>query len=72
MLTLIGAGSVGLGIGARVARSGEPVRFLVRRPEVAATLEAEGVRLEDLCHLGPEGLEVLTPLPYALDPRAWR
>ena len=30
-----------------------------------------GVRLEDLCHLGPTGLEVLTPLPYELDPRAW-
>ncbi len=28
-----------------------------------------GVRLEDLCHLGPGGLEVLTPLPYELDPR---
>lgn len=30
-----------------------------------------GVRLEDLVHLGPEGLENLTPLPYELDPRAW-
>jgi Xaa-Pro aminopeptidase len=30
-----------------------------------------GVRLEDLCHLGPDGLEVLTPLPYDLDPRRW-
>ena len=31
-----------------------------------------GVRLEDLVALGPGGaLEVLTPLPYALDPRAW-
>ena len=30
-----------------------------------------GVRLEDCCHLGPDGLEVLTPLPYDLDPRAW-
>jgi Xaa-Pro aminopeptidase len=30
-----------------------------------------GVRLEDLCHLGPDGLEVLTPLPYDLDPRLW-
>ncbi len=30
-----------------------------------------GVRLEDLCHLGPAGLEVLTPLPYDLDPRTW-
>ncbi len=32
-----------------------------------------GVRLEDLCALGPDGrLEVLTPLPVDLDPRAWR
>ncbi|HEX9945523.1 MAG TPA: M24 family metallopeptidase [Thermoanaerobaculia bacterium] len=30
-----------------------------------------GVRLEDLVHLSPEGLETLTPLPYDLDPRAW-
>jgi Xaa-Pro aminopeptidase len=30
-----------------------------------------GVRLEDLVHLGPEGLENLMPLPYELDPRAW-
>ena len=31
-----------------------------------------GVRLEDLCYLGPDGLlEVLTPLPYDLDPRRW-
>jgi len=30
-----------------------------------------GVRLEDLCYLGPDGLEILTPLPYDLDPRRW-
>ncbi|HYG62397.1 MAG TPA: M24 family metallopeptidase [Thermoanaerobaculia bacterium] len=30
-----------------------------------------GVRLEDLVHLTPGGLENLTPLPYDLDPRAW-
>jgi Xaa-Pro aminopeptidase len=29
------------------------------------------VRLEDLHHLTEDGLEVLTPLPYELDPRAW-
>jgi Xaa-Pro aminopeptidase len=34
---------------------------------------AEGwaVRLEDMVHLGEEGPETLTPLPYDLDPRAW-
>lgn len=31
-----------------------------------------GVRLEDLGWLGPEGFERLTPLPYELDPRAYR
>lgn len=30
-----------------------------------------GVRLEDLCLLGEGGIEILTPLPYALDPREW-
>ena len=30
-----------------------------------------GVRLEDLVHLGSDGPELLTPLPYDLDPRAW-
>jgi Xaa-Pro aminopeptidase len=33
--------------------------------------EGWGVRLEDLVYLSPEGLETLTPLPYAMDPRAW-
>lgn len=31
-----------------------------------------GVRLEDLVYLAPMGAENLTPLPYDLDPRAWR
>jgi Xaa-Pro aminopeptidase len=30
-----------------------------------------GVRLEDLCRMGAAAPELLTPLPYALDPRAW-
>lgn len=30
-----------------------------------------GVRLEDLCLMTAGGAENLTPLPYALDPRAW-
>jgi Xaa-Pro aminopeptidase len=33
--------------------------------------EGWGVRIEDLVHLTPDGLESLTPLPYDLDPRAW-
>lgn len=34
--------------------------------------EGYAVRLEDLVHLGPDGLENLTPLPYAMDPRGWK
>ncbi|MEE8366708.1 MAG: M24 family metallopeptidase [Thermoanaerobaculia bacterium] len=30
-----------------------------------------GVRLEDLCYLSEDGLEILTDLPYDLDPNAW-
>ncbi len=30
-----------------------------------------GVRIEDLCSLSDGGLVNLTPVPYALDPRAW-
>ena len=30
-----------------------------------------GVRIEDLVHLGPDGLESLTPLPYDLDPQSY-
>lgn len=33
--------------------------------------EGWAVRLEDLLALGEDGLENLTPLPYALDPRGW-
>lgn len=33
--------------------------------------EGWGVRIEDLVHLTPDGLESLTPLPYEMDPRAW-
>ncbi len=33
--------------------------------------EGYGIRLEDLVHLGEASVELLTPLPYELDPRAW-
>ena len=29
------------------------------------------VRIEDTYAVGDDGLESLTPLPYALDPRVW-
>ena len=47
MPTLVGAGAVGLVLGARLARAGEDVRIVTRRPEVAARIEREGVRVED-------------------------
>jgi Xaa-Pro aminopeptidase len=34
--------------------------------------EGWAVRLEDLCWMGKGGVENLNPLPYDLDPRAWR
>lgn len=46
-ISIIGAGSVGLTVGARLARSGEEVLFVTRRPEAARALAAGGVRLED-------------------------
>ena len=44
---IIGAGSVGLALGARLAASGCEVLFLTRRPEQAAELTRNGIRLED-------------------------
>ena len=46
-ITVYGAGAVGLVVGARLARAGDEVVFLVRRPEVAERIEASGVRFED-------------------------
>jgi 2-dehydropantoate 2-reductase len=46
-ITVYGAGAVGLVVGARLARAGDEVLFLVRRPEVAERIEAAGVRFED-------------------------
>jgi 2-dehydropantoate 2-reductase len=46
-LTVYGAGAVGLVVGARLARAGSEVAFLVRDAEVAARIEADGVRFED-------------------------
>ncbi len=46
-LTVYGAGAVGLVVGARLARAGNEVVFLVRKPGVAEQIEARGVRFED-------------------------
>ncbi len=46
-ITVYGAGAVGLVLGARLAHGGDEVVFLVRRPEVAERICAEGVRFED-------------------------
>jgi 2-dehydropantoate 2-reductase len=46
-LVILGAGAVGLVVGARLARAGSDVLFVTRRPEQARRIEREGVRLED-------------------------
>jgi 2-dehydropantoate 2-reductase len=46
-LWIVGGGAVGLTLAARLARAGEPVRLVVRRPEAAAAIARAGVRLED-------------------------
>ena len=46
-ITIYGAGAVGLVVGARLARAGDEVVFLVRRAEVAERIASEGVRFED-------------------------
>ncbi len=47
MISIVGSGAVGLAVGARLARAGERVLFVTRRPEAARAIEREGVRLED-------------------------
>ncbi|HVP27726.1 MAG TPA: 2-dehydropantoate 2-reductase N-terminal domain-containing protein [Myxococcota bacterium] len=47
MAVVLGAGAVGLSLGARLAAAGVPVLFVVRRAEVARAIEREGVRVED-------------------------
>lgn len=47
MLTVLGAGSVGLSLGARLRRAGEDVLFVVRDPAQAAELRAHGVGVDD-------------------------
>ncbi|HVS01885.1 MAG TPA: Xaa-Pro peptidase family protein [Thermoanaerobaculia bacterium] len=44
---------------------------LTLEPGIYEPAAGFGVRLEDLVWLGPDGVEILTPLPYDLDPRAW-
>jgi 2-dehydropantoate 2-reductase len=47
LITIVGAGSVGLSLGARLARAGAPMAFLTRRAEAAAALESRGVEVSD-------------------------
>lgn len=44
---IVGAGSVGLSLGGRLAAAGAPVTFIVRRLEQAQRLNTAGVRIED-------------------------
>jgi 2-dehydropantoate 2-reductase len=46
-LHVVGAGAVGLSLTARLARSGAPVRLVVRRAEVAHAIERQGVQVWD-------------------------
>ena len=47
MLTVVGAGSVGLVVAARLARSGQPVRLCTRRREDAQRIGAQGLSVEE-------------------------
>jgi 2-dehydropantoate 2-reductase len=46
-IAVLGAGSVGLVLGARLARAGDDVLFVTRRAEQAEQIAAQGVVLED-------------------------
>jgi 2-dehydropantoate 2-reductase len=47
MLTVYGSGAVGLVVGARLARAGEPVLFVTHGAEQAQRIGRDGVRFED-------------------------
>jgi 2-dehydropantoate 2-reductase len=47
VITIVGAGSIGLSLGARLARTGADVTFLTRRAEAAAALEERGATVID-------------------------
>jgi Xaa-Pro aminopeptidase len=59
-----------IGAGSREGRLGVG-DLLTLEPGLYDPAAGWGVRLEDLCYLGPERPENLTPLPYDLDPRTW-
>ena len=47
MLTIVGAGSVGLTLAARLARAGQPVRLVTRGADAARAIRERGIELED-------------------------
>lgn len=47
MITIVGAGSIGLSLGGRLARAGADVAFLTRRSEAARAIASLGVRVDD-------------------------
>jgi Xaa-Pro aminopeptidase len=49
----------------------EPGDLFTLEPGLYDPAVGYGIRLEDLCLVTDDGIENLTPLPYALDPRAW-
>jgi len=56
--TVVGAGSVGLALAARLARGGVRVTVVARRPETAALLAERGLTVEDPASGACEGLAV--------------
>ena len=47
MITVFGAGAIGLVLAARLARAGNEVRVCTRRPEDAQSIAAEGIDVEE-------------------------
>lgn len=47
MITVFGAGAIGLALAARLSRAGHTVRLCTRRPEDAALLERDGIAVEE-------------------------
>ena len=60
-VTIVGAGAVGLVIGARLARRGVDVLFATRREEAAERIRRNGIRVED-----PANGEVFTAAAHAV------
>jgi 2-dehydropantoate 2-reductase len=71
VVSVVGAGSVGLALAARLAHGGVRVRVVTRRPEAAHLLAARGLAVEDPAGGARRSFAVAASCdPTALDPRA--